>query len=187
MLLASGLPIELICEILVSGIADPHKGKSFGARCMRISRWVQPIVARPLYDTVLIETEAQMRSFLLALDCGKEQDRDKEVAGESGGKDRSRSRGDDVRRLVRSLVIPDTDLASDSAQCDKAFWASAILDITQTLDRSTWKEFYVSCEWMTERFTPSPTTPTAPIAKYRMPRSYVTYPVSNPNLWIAQA
>jgi hypothetical protein len=138
------IPIELIQAIIIAGTTEAQYGKNFGAKCMRLARWVQPIVAPLLYSRVAIETEGQMRSLLFAL----------------------QSNGYLATKLVKILIIrkqdkynneeshiwkeDDNDVHHDTVnlrgnetkkEWDAAFWAQAILRVTHLLDPSTWEEF----------------------------------------------
>lgn len=118
---ASHLPVELLQEIFTCGVVDPHHGKSFGAKCMQLARWVQPIVAPLLYRIVIIKTENQKRSFTLALENGKEK-------------------AYSPFKLVHSLVV-DVDRSV-------IFSPDMLYQWVRLLDKSTWKEVQFPPRWL---------------------------------------
>ncbi|PVF94535.1 hypothetical protein CPB86DRAFT_740340 [Serendipita vermifera] len=66
-ILFTRLPIELGIRIFVEGSRDSRFGAAFGAKCMRLARWVQPIIAPILYSSIVLGSDAQAQSLLLAI------------------------------------------------------------------------------------------------------------------------
>jgi hypothetical protein len=153
MTLAATLPVELIDKILLAGATDEHYGKSFGAKCLQMARWTHSSIAPVLYDQVFIDTDVQIRSFLLALE-----------------NDEAAHRHYIVHKLVRSLIIADGDgeIHDEDDSRDLDFWQSSIWKITHTLDMAVWKEIKVPM-LLISRFPTS--SELRKRIKYRIPQS----------------
>ena len=59
--------MEIVQTILIAGVRDKYSGKAFGARCLRVAKWVLSSIIPELYFTVDLWTEGQAISFLYAI------------------------------------------------------------------------------------------------------------------------
>lgn len=132
MSLATQLPIELLQEIVTFGVIDPRYGKPFGAKCMRLARWIQTIVAPLLYRMIIIKSKRQMLSFMLALENTNVKHRAYAPA-----------------KYVRTLIIEDNEYTSSAVTLDTLY------RLAGWFDKSSWKEIHLPLEilYTRERIT----------------------------------
>ncbi|KIM32726.1 hypothetical protein M408DRAFT_6198 [Serendipita vermifera MAFF 305830] len=116
-LLCDKLPTELAMRILKAGAASPDYGHRFGARCMRLALWVQPIIGPILYRVVTIRNIKQGQSLFLAIT--------RNIKG----------KGYTPRALIKSLVVCDDsrEQAKDTA------YATVIAEIIILLHNGGYK------------------------------------------------
>lgn len=124
--LCDRLPTELAMRILRTGVNDTEYGLAFGAKCMSIALWIQPIVAPILYRVVTIHNSKDGQSLFLAIDRNLH------------GKRYS------PRALINTLVIRD----DSETQSKDPIYATVIAEIILALNNSYYKRLNIPLHLM---------------------------------------